>query len=174
MIVVCDMGPLHYLVLIGVEHVLPQMFRRVLAPPAVLAEMSHPDTPAAVRGWAAAPPPWLEVKEPTQVEDIPSLGRKGARGAGEKAAIALAREERADVILMDDKTGRREAKERGLQPLWLLQVLDEAAERGLINDLPDKLEHLERRTRFYVGEKARAAIEAMKQRDRQRKQRFGQ
>ena len=72
--------------------------------------MSHPDTPVLVRHRAASPPGWLEVKDPTQVEDIPSLGRKGARGAGEKAAIALAREERADVILMDDKTGRREAK----------------------------------------------------------------
>ncbi len=51
---------------------------------------------------------------------------------------------------MDDKTGRREARKRDLEPLWMLQVLDEAAERGLINDLPDKLEHLEHRTRFYI------------------------
>ncbi len=174
MIAVCDMGPLHYLVLIGAEHVLPQLFDRVLTPPAVLAEMGHPDTPVAVRGRAAAPPQWLEVKDPTCVEDIPSLGRTGARGAGEKAAIALACEERADVILMDDKTGRREARKRHLEPLWMLQVLDEAAERGLIDDLPDKLEHLEHRTRFYVGEKARAVMEAMKERDLQRKQRFGQ
>ena len=170
MIAVCDMGPLHYLVLIGAEHVLPQLFSRVLTPPAVLAEMSHPDTPVAVRGWAAAPPQWLEVKAATRVEDIPSLGRKGARGAGEKAAIALACEERADVILMDDKTGRREARKRDLEPLWMLQVLDEAAERGLINDLPEKLERLEHWTPFYVGEKARAVIEAMKERDLQRKQ----
>ena len=84
MIVVCDMGPLHYLVLVGAEHVLPQIFGRVLTPRAVLAEMSHPDTPVAVRGWAAAPPQWLEVKEPTCVEDIPALGRKGARGRARK------------------------------------------------------------------------------------------
>ena len=37
MIVVCDMRPLHYLVLVGADHVLPQLFRRVLAPPVVLA-----------------------------------------------------------------------------------------------------------------------------------------
>ena len=49
MIAVCDMGPLHYLVLIGAEHVLPQMFDRVLTAPAVLTEMSHPDTPVLVR-----------------------------------------------------------------------------------------------------------------------------
>ena len=33
MIVVCDMGPLHYLLLIGAEHILPQLFTRVLTPP---------------------------------------------------------------------------------------------------------------------------------------------
>jgi predicted nucleic acid-binding protein len=102
MIVVADMGPLHYLVLIGAEHILPQLFTRVLTPPAVMAEMSHPDTPEQVRAWAASPPPWLEIKEPAHIEDIPSLGKKGSRGAGEKAAIALAREEQAEAILMDD------------------------------------------------------------------------
>lgn len=99
MTVVCDMGPLHYLVLIGADHVLPQLFTRVLTPPAVIAEMSHPDTPEAVRCWASSPPRWLGIKEPADIEDIPSLGKKGMRGAGEKAAIALAREERADAIL---------------------------------------------------------------------------
>src|SRR4051794_9842397 len=110
MIVVCDMGPLHYLVLIDAEHILPQLFTRVLTGPVVIREMLHPDTPEAVRQWASTPPPWLEVKEPAQVEDIPAVGKKGTRGAGEKAAIALALEERADAILMDDKTGQREAK----------------------------------------------------------------
>ncbi len=51
MIVVADMGPLHYLVLIGAEHILPQVFTRVLTPPAVIAEMSHPDMPELVRFW---------------------------------------------------------------------------------------------------------------------------
>ena len=52
----------------------------------------------------------------------------------------------------------------------MLEVLDEAADRGLINDLPEKLEHLEHRTSFYIGNRARLAIESMKQRDLQRKQ----
>jgi predicted nucleic acid-binding protein len=170
MIVVCDMGPLHYLVLIGAEHILPQLFTRILAPPAVIAEMSRSGTPEAVRLWVSNPPPWLDVKGPAVIEEIPSLGKKGMRGAGEKAAIALAREVGADAIVMDDKTGRREARKRGLEPLWLLEVLDEAAERGLIADLPEKLEHLEHRTPFYVGDKVREVIEDMKQRDLQRKQ----
>jgi hypothetical protein len=31
MIVVCDMGPIHYLVLIGAEEILPQLFTESLA-----------------------------------------------------------------------------------------------------------------------------------------------
>jgi predicted nucleic acid-binding protein len=168
MIIVCDMGPLHYLVLIGTEHVLPRLFTRVLAPPAVIAEMSHADAPEAVRLWASSPPPWLEIKEPDLIEEIPALGRKGSRGAGEKAAIALARQEGADAILMDDKDGQREARKRGLRPVWMLTVLDQAAAQGLVSDLPERLDQLVQKTSFYVGRECRQVIEVMKQRDRGR------
>jgi hypothetical protein len=66
---------------------------------------------------------------------------------------------------MDDVKARRELKKRGIKPIWTLGVLDEAAERGLIDDLSERLDRLERQTSFYVGEKARAVIEDMKQRD---------
>ncbi len=56
---------------------MPQIFTRVLTTPAVIAEMGHPGTPELVRLWAASPPPWLEIKEPALIEDIPSLGKKG-------------------------------------------------------------------------------------------------
>jgi len=39
MIVVSDTSPLHYLVLIRCEHVLPRLFGRVLAPPGVITEL---------------------------------------------------------------------------------------------------------------------------------------
>jgi predicted nucleic acid-binding protein len=170
MIVVCDVGPLHYLVLIGAEHVLPQLFRRVLTPPVVLVEMSRPETPEPVRRWASSPPQWLDVKQPLHIEDIPALGQKGTRGDGDRAVISLAREAGADFVIMDDMKARREARKRGCEPLWMLQVLDEAAERGFLDDISQKLEHLQRQTNFYVGDRARVVIEDMKQRDLQRKQ----
>ena len=170
MIAVCDMGPLHYLVLIGCDDILPRMFERVLTARVVIEqEMADLHTPEPVRRWAADAPRWLEILEPQQVEDIPSLGKPGVRGDGDRAIISLARELGADVLVMDDVKARREAKKRGIQPLWMLEVLDEAAERGLIDDLSERLEHLEGRTSFYVGQKARAVIEDMKQRDRERK-----
>jgi hypothetical protein len=90
-ITVCDMGPLHYLVLIGCDHILPQIFDRVIT---------------------------------------------------------------ARVVI---------------ESLWTLQLLDEAAELGLIDDLTQRLEFLEARTSFYVGEKVRAVIDGMKKRDTERK-----
>ena len=52
MIAVCDMGPLHYLVLIGAEHILPQLFDRVVTARVVIEkEMSDPSAPDPVRRW---------------------------------------------------------------------------------------------------------------------------
>jgi uncharacterized protein len=170
MTVVCDMGPLHYLILIGCDHVLPSLFDRILTATVIVEkEMSDPTTPKFVRRWAANPPRWLEVRAPQHLTDIPSLGKSGLRGDGDRAVIALALEEHADYLLMDDTKARKEAKKRGIESLWMLEVLDEAAERGLINDLPERLEALQHRTRFYVGDKVRHVFEAMKQRDLQRK-----
>jgi hypothetical protein len=52
----------------------------------------------------------------------------------------------------------------------MLQVLDEAAERGFIDDASEKLDHLQHQTNFYVGDRVRAVIVDMKQRDLQRNQ----
>jgi len=56
MIVVADTTPLHYLILIQHDDLLPRLFGRVLIPPAVLAELQHPETPDPVRQWFAQPP----------------------------------------------------------------------------------------------------------------------
>src|SRR5262245_39384275 len=103
MIVVCDMGPLHYLVLIGCDHILPRLFDRVITVRGVIErEMADPRTPDPVRLWAVNAPQWLEILEPQPVEDIPSLGRRGMRGDGDRDIISLARELGADVVIMDD------------------------------------------------------------------------
>jgi predicted nucleic acid-binding protein len=168
MIVVSDMTPLHYLILIGCDSVLPRLYERVFTAPAVMKEMGDASTPELVRRWAAVPPAWLHVQEPADVEDIPRLGR-GKRGAGEKAIIALARELQADIVMMDDKKAIEEARKRGLRPVHMLTVLDTAAERGFVEDLPAALEHLERATSFYVSKECKRVIEEMKRKDGERK-----
>jgi predicted nucleic acid-binding protein len=165
MIAACDTGPLQYLILIGCDYALPRIFDRVLTARVVVEkEMSHPRTPAPVRLWAASPPRWLEILEPSHTEEMTSLGRAGERGDGDRAVISIALEYGADVLIMDDMKARREAKKRGLKVLWMLNVLDEAAGRGYIDDLSGVLDRLEADTPFYVGEKCRRAIDDMKRR----------
>jgi predicted nucleic acid-binding protein len=93
MIVVSDTSPLHYLILIGAEGVLPELFGRVIAPTAVIDEMVHPHAPQTVRDWASDTPEWLEILDPESSVTSVRLG------PGESAAIAIATELQADAVL---------------------------------------------------------------------------
>ena len=63
--IVADTTPLNYLVLIQAADILPELYRTVLIPPAVKAELAHANTPAVVRAWISQPPAWLEVVSPS-------------------------------------------------------------------------------------------------------------
>ena len=53
--------------------------------------------------------------------------------SGESEAIALAAEVHADVLLIDEQAGRREAVRRGLRVAGTLSILDDAEQAGLVN-----------------------------------------
>lgn len=127
--VVADSGPLRYLVLIGEIGILPALIGEVLIPPEVRTELDQPQTPAPVRAWIAAPPPWLAVRPGPAVTD-PALARLDP---GERAAIALAGAVGADALLIDDRAGVAKALAQGLAVLGTLGVLDRAARRGLVD-----------------------------------------
>jgi predicted nucleic acid-binding protein len=125
-VVVSDSSPINFLVRLGAENVLPQLFARVFVPVEVVEELTDASAPEVVRSFAASPPAWLEVRSPRSIPEIPRLHR------GEIAAIALAIELGSTLILMDDRAARDEAARRGLRPVGLLGVLDRAARAGLI------------------------------------------
>jgi predicted nucleic acid-binding protein len=160
MLVITDTSPLHYLVLINHTTILPALFGRVLVPPAVLEELQRPRTPAPVRAWIGAPPAWLETRTPRQPLVTPAL----LLGAGEREAISLAQELRADLLLMDDLEGREEAEHHGLAVMGTLRVLELAAERGLL-DFPTAITQLQA-TSFHLP---LALVRAMLARDAARK-----
>jgi len=145
MIVIADTTPLNYLVLIDRAAILPQLYGRVLIPPAVWQEFQRPETPESVRAWLAQRPVWLEIR-PTERSPEPALANLGA---GEREAIVLAEELRADRLILDDQAARRVAMRRKLTVIGTLGVLVEAAERGLV-DLPDAIARLQQTT-FYVS-----------------------
>jgi len=109
MIVITDTTPLNYLVLIDCVGILPQLYGRVLIPPAVWQEFERPETPEAVRAWLAQGPAWLEIRRVERSPE-PALGHLGA---GEREAIALAEELRADRLILDDQAAPSAVSRRG-------------------------------------------------------------
>ena len=75
---------------------------------------------------------------------------------GERHAIALAEEIRAELILIDDWEGRREARLRGLEVVGTLGVLLAAARRNLL-DFERSLIDLEG-TSFHMSTRLKAVV----------------
>jgi predicted nucleic acid-binding protein len=163
MIVVSDTTPLNYLVLVEAAHILPALFEHVYVPEQVVIELRHPTAPPVVRGWIASPPVWLKARSPARIDTDLKLD------PGEVHAISLAEELGADHILIDEWAARRVAAERGLHVIGTMGVLDQAAERNLI-DLATILDRL-LQTTFRVD---RRLVKQLLERDSERVRRHGE
>lgn len=62
MIVVADSGPLHYLILLNQTDLLHHLYGEVIAPEAVLGELTVVRAPQAVKDWLSRPPSWLHIQ----------------------------------------------------------------------------------------------------------------
>jgi len=86
----------------------------------------------------------------------------GQLDPGESEAIALAVEVDADILLIDEQTGRQEAVRRGLKVAGTLSVLDEAEQAGLVT-FDDAVAELQKTT-FRVSQAVLAEIRAKRSR----------
>jgi predicted nucleic acid-binding protein len=132
-VVVADTGPLNYLVQINAVDLLPKLFGRITVPAAVHDELRHPRTPVVVRNWIAQVPDWLEIRANPGRKSSIAMPASLDEGEGERAAIALAADIDAHLILLDDRGGVSFARAQGFAVTGTLGVLDLAARRGLIN-----------------------------------------
>lgn len=147
MIVVSNTSPINYLILIEQITLLPQLFQQITIPQAVYDELVDAAAPPPVQAWIAQPPTWLKVQSVSQASDaiIDLLD------PGERAAILLAQEIKADLLLLDDMKARRIALARGLNITGILGILEQAAIMKWI-DLPIVIQNL-RNTSFWVSDR---------------------
>ena len=146
MIAVSNTTPLRYLIAVDQEHLLGQVFERVLVPAAVHEELTDAGTPERVRHRVLSLPPWFEVRivpENTAVTFPVILHR------GERESILLAEMVRADVLLIDEQIGRTIALSRNLPLSGTLGVLERADTMGLVADFPQILNQL-KASGFYI------------------------
>jgi predicted nucleic acid-binding protein len=83
----------------------------------------------------AMPPRWLQERSPISVEPIPLLDD------GEAAAISLALELKADLLLIDETKGRKAATERHIRLTGTLGVVQRASKSGFVK-LEDAFQRL--------------------------------
>ena len=164
MIVIADTSPLNYFILLRHAEVLRDLYRRVIIPEAVARELSSRKSPEQVRDWMGNVPDWLEVREVTGDYDA-ALAKLDD---GEREAIQLAVELKADALILDERAGRREAERRKIRVIGTVRVLDDAAEAGLV-DLHRALQRLQT-LGFYLD---RALVEFLLQRHVEREKRKG-
>lgn len=127
LLLIADSGPLIALAGVRQLSLLPQLYRRVAAPSAVIDEVV---ASANLRpGYdLLEQAPWLERLEAPSPLDPLSI----VLGRGEAEAIALARQEPNTLLLLDDHQARRAASALNLAVTGSAGVLVRAKREGLI------------------------------------------
>jgi predicted nucleic acid-binding protein len=122
MIVVSDTSAITSLLQIGRVDLLSGIYSEVFIPEAVRDELlkGHPSIPG-----------FIQCRSASNQTDVMRLMRE--LDLGEAEAIILAKEMRADELLMDETAGRRVAEREGVNAIGLLGVLLEAKARGLVS-----------------------------------------
>jgi predicted nucleic acid-binding protein len=143
MIVVADSSPLIVLVNIGQIEILSALFGEVFIPPQIATELSEAKRPEPVRSFIAGKPAWLRIQAPANLELIPQIHEC------ESAAISLASELKADLLLIDERDGRSAALARRLRVTGTIGILERAAENKLL-DLAEAFTRI-KQTDFWIS-----------------------
>ena len=155
MIVVADTSVILNLCFLGQEAILPQLFGTVHVPPQVEAEFQRL-AGADERFQGLVFPGFIQKRSPQTTAR--AWAHSPALHAGEIAAISLALELGADLVLMDEAEGRAAAGALHLRTMGLLGTLLQARQRGLISAVTPLLDRLQQEARFWMTPALREAV----------------
>ncbi len=150
MIVVCDTSPITNLAAVGQLNLLQQLYSNIIIPQAVYDEMAGLGyaVPGAIEVQTLS---WIQHQQVRNCALVTSLESKLDQGEAE--AIVLAIELGADLLLLDERRGRKVASQYGLNITGLLGVLIEAKHNGLILPVKPVLDDLILQVGFRVSNK---------------------
>lgn len=155
MIVVSDTSVILNLCFLGQEALLPPLFGTVYAPPQVEAEFAR---------LAAVDARFLGLVFPAFIQRCPpkttahAWAESPVLHGGEVAALSLALELGADLVLMDETEGRAAAAALHLRTMGLLGILAQARSRSLIPAISSLLDRLQAEARFWISPALRKAV----------------
>jgi uncharacterized protein len=99
---VSDTYPLRYLIAVGRQSLLFQLFGEILIPPGVRDELCDPAAPRPVRDWIEKPRQWFRVQP---LSSQPDRELEAALDRGEREAIQLALERKPEALIIDEHSG---------------------------------------------------------------------
>lgn len=140
MIVVSDTSVITSLIHIEREYLLAELHGQVLIPPAVRAELLRTHFKI---------PDFIEVRPVHDLALVAKLQRQ--LDSGEAEAIVLAKETKADLLLIDEKLGRQIAESEGLRISGLLGLCVDAKRAGKISSLRELVQKLEIEAGFRIS-----------------------
>lgn len=147
---VSNTSPLLNLAIIGRLALIEQQFCEVLIPPAVLRELRAGESlPGSELLSDALRKGWLRVVE-LETRDVANVLWR-TLDEGEAEAIALALQLETEVILLDERDGRRAALAAGLKPVGVLGVLLRARRGGIVSSLRDEMTRLREMAGFRIA-----------------------
>ncbi|GAK56406.1 hypothetical protein U27_03368 [Candidatus Vecturithrix granuli] len=131
-IVVADAGPLIGIGRIGHLSFLQRLYGKLLIPARVREELKlSSNRPGSQMVLEAIHAGWITCVPVHDTSQITILGR--VIDAGEAEAIQLAVEQKADLLLIDDRKGRKAAQKRGVSVIGTGGVLVAAKKAGLLD-----------------------------------------
>ena len=134
---------------IGKLDLLREIFSKVYIPEEVFKEVAEKgkDKPGSQlvkeAGWIETKP----IEDKTQVNFLMASLEKG-----EAEVLSLAKEIRADLILLDEEKARKSAAIAGFEVMGILGVLIVAKNLGLIQEIRPSIEELKRK-RFRISDR---------------------
>lgn len=154
---VSNTSPLSGLAYIGRLPLLRSRFAEIWIPPAVWRELkAHPDASARTEIENAVRDNWIQLGAPSRSHLLLTLSSRLDQAEAE--AIALATEINADVVLLDERDGRRIAKQVGLPTTGVLGLLLRAKLNGEIPALKPEIQLLRTRANFFIAHQLESEI----------------
>ena len=156
MIVVSDASPILNLAAVHKLHLLRDLYAEIVLPPAVERELVRNGIhlELSLLDPSRLDRSWTRVVAAVDQNAVAVLREQ--LDPGEAEAIVVAGELEADLLLVDEKRGRRIAVDRGLEVTGLLGVLAEAKARGFIPRCQPVLDEMIRVAGFWIGDNLRA------------------
>ncbi len=155
MIVVADTSVLINLCRVGHGSLFQSLFQEVVIPPEVASEFDRLASSTS-RFSGLKLPAGVHVQPATTMP--PLLQSAIGLDRGERAALALAVEIRADAVLLDERRGHAMAVQLGLQTLGILGLLVQAKSAGLLAAVGPVLDALRGDAGFWISDSLRLQV----------------